>query len=243
MSFSDSPVGSMELGPREGSGQQAPSAWDSDPPSFRGGRLPDSYLLFEITPNKRSDLQTSLKSLQASERRGVFEQSPFANSQNKRLDFSPNNQLFTNAKAISSADRDGQIDEFFQQTHCKIETENFPDLKSATRRLWPTKRLPVVGCNCRNSKCLKNYCECLRKGELCNGCNCVGCENHSDSKLLPDRIKKIQKRALAPPEDSGCNCRQSRCLKNYCECHRLGARCGLQCKCFDCANGLTIRRR
>lgn len=34
------------------------------------------------------------------------------------------------------------------------------------------------GCNCKNTKCLKLYCECLRKGKTCNECNCIDCENH-----------------------------------------------------------------
>jgi hypothetical protein len=32
-------------------------------------------------------------------------------------------------------------------------------------------------CNCKNSKCLKLYCECFASGEYCRDCNCVGCEN------------------------------------------------------------------
>ena len=36
-------------------------------------------------------------------------------------------------------------------------------------------------CNCRNTKCLKLYCECLRRGDTCKDCNCNGCENHTHS--------------------------------------------------------------
>ena len=32
-------------------------------------------------------------------------------------------------------------------------------------------------CNCKNSKCLKLYCECFASGKHCDGCNCAGCEN------------------------------------------------------------------
>jgi hypothetical protein len=35
-------------------------------------------------------------------------------------------------------------------------------------------------CNCRNSKCLKLYCECFSSGVMCDGCNCNGCQNTSE---------------------------------------------------------------
>lgn len=32
-------------------------------------------------------------------------------------------------------------------------------------------------CNCKNSKCIKLYCECFRAGLYCSGCNCLNCKN------------------------------------------------------------------
>lgn len=32
-------------------------------------------------------------------------------------------------------------------------------------------------CKCRNSRCLKLYCECFRARVFCNNCNCVDCHN------------------------------------------------------------------
>lgn len=40
----------------------------------------------------------------------------------------------------------------------------------------PGKRKP---CNCKNSKCLKLYCECFASGTYCNtSCNCQSCHNN-----------------------------------------------------------------
>lgn len=112
------------------------------------------------------------------------------------------------------------------------------------------RKNPGAGCNCRNSRCLKLYCECLRKKEFCVGCNCVGCENTADSKFREDRVRFIEKKnplAFQPLvmnqktqgkmlNQKGCNCRRSNCQKNYCECHQFGISCGEFCKCKDCKN-------
>ncbi len=34
----------------------------------------------------------------------------------------------------------------------------------------------------------------------------------------------------------GCNCKRSKCLKNYCECFQFGVQCSKQCKCYNCKN-------
>eukprot|EP01102_Stenamoeba_stenopodia_P018488 TRINITY_DN677_c0_g1_i7.p1 TRINITY_DN677_c0_g1~~TRINITY_DN677_c0_g1_i7.p1 ORF type:complete len:558 (+),score=72.01 TRINITY_DN677_c0_g1_i7:151-1824(+) len=39
-------------------------------------------------------------------------------------------------------------------------------------------------CNCKNSKCLKLYCECFAARVYCDGCNCVGCCNNRENEEL-----------------------------------------------------------
>ena len=45
-------------------------------------------------------------------------------------------------------------------------------------------------CNCKNSKCIKLYCECFRAGLYCNSCNCLNCRN------LP-QYEEERKKAIA----------------------------------------------
>ncbi|XP_050214777.1 protein tesmin/TSO1-like CXC 7 [Mercurialis annua] len=118
-------------------------------------------------------------------------------------------------------------------------------------------------CNCKNSKCLKLYCECFAAGVYCNGCNCLNCRNNVEHEKVRDEAIEITldrnpnafrpKIASSPhgPRDAkeepmdvqlvgkhnkGCHCKKSGCLKKYCECFQANILCSENCKCVDCKN-------
>lgn len=116
-----------------------------------------------------------------------------------------------------------------------------------------------ITCNCKNSGCVKLYCECYRENGFCgSGCGCQDCKNISTN---PDRARpsitarksigtfafKFNRSELLRGREGfnmitkGCNCRKSQCLKKYCDCFNYGAFCKPDCCCVNCLNGKQVR--
>jgi hypothetical protein len=109
-------------------------------------------------------------------------------------------------------------------------------------------RLTAGHCACKRSRCLKLYCVCFAADQPCAGsCDCNDCGNGGAEREIAVRgvlernpgafAPRVAQSGAAAEHLRGCHCRNSACVKLYCECFASGARCGSRCECSGCANG------
>ena len=110
-------------------------------------------------------------------------------------------------------------------------------------------------CSCKQSHCLKLYCECFKMEVYCIDCTCPQCFNRENFEVLrqqsinhlKNKSKHAFKSVVTKDEKNniekhikGCKCKNSNCKKNYCECFQNGMSCSDICKCLNCSNGKPI---
>lgn len=172
-----------------------------------------------------------------------------------------NNSKNQKSNILLDQKRNRIIDIVFDENLTKPPSLSMTNRPTISYSLYAEKKLSFdltdpysrsVGCNCKNSLCIKRYCECFTRMKFCNSlvCSCKNCYNTKNH--LKERNEAIQMYMQKSPisfkkinlcENSpACSCRKSFCLKKYCECYQAGMKCSLMCKCIECHNRTTDKK-
>ena len=134
----------------------------------------------------------------------------------------------------------------------KFSFQKVENIKPTSEIKQATNVVATSRCTCANSRCLKLYCACFSSGETCGPhCQCKGCFNNESNKDTrekmieetlqknPNAFKSKYKRHAnkdAVLHVRGCNCSKTGCVKEYCECFKIGTGCSRLCRCVNCQN-------
>ena len=144
----------------------------------------------------------------------------------------------------------------FQNQNLKINRKSLKNNEIANSNINSTTNIssserPIQRCTCKNSNCLKFYCECFANGKFCENCLCVNCKNTQENKelrlqkynLIISRNPKAIQKINSTKRSWTCKCKNSNCKKKYCDCFQNGRNCTSKCRCINCLNKNTENNR
>lgn len=126
-------------------------------------------------------------------------------------------------------------------------------LLSVASNLVSEQQDRVNTCRCTRSRCIKLYCKCFQVGKKCSKyCCCKNCLNTDNERRTHKHfIENVRGERRAARDlytrkrgSEGCSCKNSRCLKKYCECFNNKIPCSDRCTCEMCLNlGVSEMKR
>ena len=160
-----------------------------------------------------------------------------------------NSSIMTN---FSLCQKDNTTNKIMNQVQNKNNKSNKKQLKNndqvnsnicSSTNMSSSER-PISRCTCKNSNCLKFYCECFANGRFCENCICKNCKNTQEYKelrlkkynLIISRNPKAIQKINSTKRSWTCKCRNSNCSKKYCDCFQNGRFCTSKCRCINCMN-------
>jgi len=115
---------------------------------------------------------------------GATKTDPYKNAALKTPSPSRKTRPIINNPLISLLTKGGNIEQAARKESPTRDNQSISDDDSARRSIdeeeddesMSTKK--KICCNCKKSRCLKLYCDCFARGEICTKeCNCVNCLN------------------------------------------------------------------
>ena len=173
----------------------------------------------------------------------------FDNNENKNILNIPNNAIYsfsndniTQRKSIGESISNSNSSQTMNNTieNNPIYAGKYIILENGKKQI----NKDLIKCNCKNSSCLKFYCECFANGKCCENCPCCNCKNKPEfENLRQEKYKNIIMRnpkaiqqINSTKKSWTCNCKNSNCKKKYCDCFQNGKSCTSKCKCLNCLN-------